>query len=59
MNNKYQNGKIYLIYSKDYPLIYYESTCKNLDGRMERHEQDFKSFSMVTMVTYLLLKSLP
>jgi hypothetical protein len=44
MDNKYQNGKIYLIYSKDYPLIYYGSTCKTIKERLNKHEDDYKRF---------------
>ena len=72
MNNKYQNGKIYLIYSKDYPLIYYGSTCKTLDERMGVHENNYKcfmggkhnyvtSFEIITLGNYdiLLVEDFP
>ena len=44
MNNKYQNGKIYLIYSKKYPIMYYGSTCKTIQERLNKHEDDYKRF---------------
>ena len=44
MNNKYQNGKIYLIYSKDYPLMYYGSTVNTLEKRLVGHENDYEMF---------------
>jgi hypothetical protein len=42
--NKYQDGKIYLIYSKKYPLIYYGSTTRTLEDRLKEHERDCELF---------------
>jgi adenylate kinase family enzyme len=42
--NEYKNGKIYLIYSKKYPIIYFGSTTKTIEKRLIEHENSYESF---------------
>jgi hypothetical protein len=43
MDNRYQNGKIYIIYSIDSPdsLPYYGSTIQTLNQRKKNHESEY------------------
>jgi len=44
MNSKYQNGKIYCIWSYETDEIYIGSTCDELNVRMYSHKAQFKQF---------------
>ena len=44
MNNKYKNGKIYCIWSYETDDIYIGSSCNELDHRMKKHKDNYKSF---------------
>ena len=42
MNNKYQNGKIYTIWDKDYTKCYIGSTIETLSQRMTKHRSSYR-----------------
>ena len=44
MNSKYQNGKIYCIWSYETDEIYIGSTCDELDHRLKGHRDKYKQF---------------
>ena len=44
MNNRYENGKIYMIESPSQNLIYYGSTCLSLSKRLSSHKKAAKRY---------------
>ena len=42
IDNKYQDGKVYLIADVTYSKIYYGSTCESLSQRMARHRYSYE-----------------
>ena len=44
MNSKYQNGKIYCIWSYETDEIYIGSTCRTLKRRLQSHKSSYRGF---------------
>ena len=57
---EYSNGKIYMIYSTDSPVLlpYYGSTTKSLNMRLSKHKDHFKLWKQGKMRNYSSFKLL-